>query len=186
MDNGSNRSSIISFGFTLLETLVAILVLSIALAAIVGLAAQSLHSVSGLKQQTVAINLAHEGVELVRNVRDNNLHEGNEWDRSFCPAGLGGYPCDREIACWTDTCSGPLVRLIPYTGLVLKINKNTGLYSYFPETPYNIKTIYQRRIHFELPDLNNPSEVRYAVTVTWDGKSFTLTGTLNDWRPPSS
>lgn len=60
-----------NIGFTLLETLIAIAILTVAVAAAFGVAQKALMSSAFSKNQTSAFFLATEGLELVRNVRDD-------------------------------------------------------------------------------------------------------------------
>lgn len=60
-------------GFTLIETLVAITILTIAVAAPLTLAAQSLMSAYTARDQVTAFHLAQEAIETVRAQRDHNL-----------------------------------------------------------------------------------------------------------------
>ncbi len=61
--------------FTLLETIVAIYIITVGLGAAMSLAQLSLSSASVFKQQLIATNLAEEGAELVHNKRDSNYLE---------------------------------------------------------------------------------------------------------------
>jgi prepilin-type N-terminal cleavage/methylation domain-containing protein len=58
-------------GFTLLETLIAIALLAVALGAAFGVAQKALSSSTLSKNQTTGFFMATEGLELVRNIRDN-------------------------------------------------------------------------------------------------------------------
>ncbi len=60
-------------GFTLIETLVAITVLTIAVAAPLTLAAQSLMAAYTARDQVTAFHLAQEAIETVRAQRDHNI-----------------------------------------------------------------------------------------------------------------
>ncbi len=59
-------------GQTLIETLVAAFILIMGISAALGLATYSLGATTSIKQETVALGLAREGVEAVKNIRDTN------------------------------------------------------------------------------------------------------------------
>ncbi len=72
-------------GFTLLEGIIAITVISIGLVAALSLALSNLSSSEANEKRIVGANLAREGIELVRNQRDTNwlkvdLNEPVTWD----------------------------------------------------------------------------------------------------------
>src|SRR5262245_61790697 len=60
-------------GMTLIETLVAVSILSVAIVAPMALTMQSLSSAYYARDQVVAFNLAHEAIESVRAIRDGNI-----------------------------------------------------------------------------------------------------------------
>lgn len=60
-------------GFTLLETLVAIAILLIAVVGPMSIIGGSLSQISTVRDQTIAVNLAQEGIEIVRQKRDSNM-----------------------------------------------------------------------------------------------------------------
>lgn len=59
-------------GFTLIETVVAVTVLTFALGGPYLLAARSLHDTAYSREEVIASRLAEEGLELAHNIRDNN------------------------------------------------------------------------------------------------------------------
>ncbi|QQS22787.1 prepilin-type N-terminal cleavage/methylation domain-containing protein [bacterium] len=59
-------------GQTLIETMVAALVLTMGISAAVGLAVYGLNATSGISKQLQATGLAREGMEAVKNMRDTN------------------------------------------------------------------------------------------------------------------
>lgn len=67
---GSNVST---RGFTLIETLVAVAILLIAVAGPITLIGDALHRMYFARDEAIAVNLAQEGVEMVRRVRDSNM-----------------------------------------------------------------------------------------------------------------
>jgi len=59
-------------GFTLIEALVALIILSLALVPALLLSTQAVNTAFSLRNNLVAINLAQEGIEIVRAIRDSN------------------------------------------------------------------------------------------------------------------
>ncbi len=82
MDHGSQS------GQTLLETIVAIFILTMALTTGLGLAIYAINSSSTSQNEIVASGLAREGVEVVRMMRDSNWlasdAKGGPWDLQTC------------------------------------------------------------------------------------------------------
>lgn len=66
-------------GFTLIETLVALFVLTFALAGPLSLAFDSLQTARTNKATITSFYLAQEGIEFVKNVRDSNKVQGHSW-----------------------------------------------------------------------------------------------------------
>jgi len=78
-------------GFSLLETLVAIAVITVGLVGVIGLIAYTISISRVSPNKVIAANLAQEGIEAVRNIRDSNwLDPANpDWDDEMdgTPAG---------------------------------------------------------------------------------------------------
>jgi type II secretory pathway pseudopilin PulG len=68
-------------GLTLVETLVAISIFTIALVGMLNITGGSISDTNYAKDKIVANYLASEGIEYIRNLRDTyNLYEANGWD----------------------------------------------------------------------------------------------------------
>ena len=83
-------------GQSLIETIIAIFLLTTAMAAGVGLATYSFSTSSNSQNSIIASNLAREGVEVIRMMRDTNWladdAKGAAWDLQSC-ADIGGRAC---------------------------------------------------------------------------------------------
>lgn len=85
-------------GFTLVESIVAIFILLIAIVMPMAVVARALFTANYAQDQITAVYLAQEGVELIRNVRDNNVLSGGAlWDQGS----LSG--CYTESGCYVDS-----------------------------------------------------------------------------------
>lgn len=91
-------------GQTLIETLVAAIVLVMGISAAVGLAVYGLGATTGVSKQLIGIGLAREGVEAVKNMRDTN------WLRTNISTNCFDFYTQSSIAnCyknWLDGASG--------------------------------------------------------------------------------
>lgn len=68
-----NSSTTRNAGFTLIETLFAILIFSAALISLLAISGRGISATNEVKNETTAYYLAQEGLEVVRNIRDNNF-----------------------------------------------------------------------------------------------------------------
>ncbi len=84
-------------GFTLIETLIAILILSLAIGALLTLTAGGFFTIRYAKNDIVATNLLQESLEYIRNTRDTaSIREvtWNEWIRMY-----------QDNGCFADGCT---------------------------------------------------------------------------------
>jgi prepilin-type N-terminal cleavage/methylation domain-containing protein len=143
-------------GFTLLELMIAITVLSVGIVGVFGLIQNTLRSAEDLKSRLIASYLAQEGIELVRNIRDNNWAQGNDWMDN--------------LSCSVSGCE------VFYNQSVLQPHSNNNLFissegfygSVGTETKY-------RRVIF----VNTSGEAR--AEVSWDGNTVKVIENLRDW-----
>ncbi|MCK4520858.1 prepilin-type N-terminal cleavage/methylation domain-containing protein [Candidatus Parcubacteria bacterium] len=81
-------------GFSLLEVLVAITVLIVGLVGAIGLIVYNVSISRASPEKIIAVNLAQEGIEVVRNIRDSNWLAGVVWDQDI--------PSGNSIPIFTD------------------------------------------------------------------------------------
>ncbi len=107
-----------SRGFSFGETLLAAFVLSVGLIVIVKLFQSSLANSLFLRDATIASELSQEGVELVRNVRDNNFIAGGTGFASFSSVNKHCYISvnSLNLTCANNQNSGTLQYYLTYSG----------------------------------------------------------------------
>ena len=165
-----------------METLVAVLILSLLLSGSAALVHQALRVSSKLKNDTTALYLAQEGLELVRYQRDTNKLSGNPWLDGIHP----GDPCGQANGCMANVDPETGVLTFSKCGgggcLFLKFHADTKTYNYHPA---GIDTIYKRTIVTDNVPGPEP-EVRVRVIVVWDtsfgSRSYTVEENLLDWQ----
>jgi len=156
------------FGFSLLEVIIAIFILVMGLSAIMALIAQSMKSSSISSSRLIAANLAQEGIEVVRNIRDINYDDDSGWRNWYDSLVSGDY-----IVQYNDDY------LQSFSDSFLNYNSSSGLYSYNSGTP----SVFKRKI-----TLSGISSIKASVTcvVTWTENnqlhSITMEEQLWDWR----
>lgn len=171
-------------GFTLIETFVAITILSFAILAPLSLASQSLSTARYARDQVVASNLGQDAVEFVRAKRDFNLIQiaktgSGDW-LSGIPTSLSGglekpFVVD-SVAGTVQECSGGCSKIL-FDGV-------TGLYTYSTGNP----SIYTRTVTVKQSP-TNPLEATVRVVVAWRSavyggqRSVIIEDELYGWIP---
>jgi prepilin-type N-terminal cleavage/methylation domain-containing protein len=167
-------------GFTLVETMVAIAILSLSIAATFTAVTNGIRSSTYAKDQVIAFYLVQEAMEFVRNIRDENaLHSVSGADTNWL-AGLSADPddpCYFGRVCRVDSAS----KEIAYCGMSFGTCPNifqdtvTGLYRYDSGTDIGFK----RELQLESV---SSDEVSLVIKITWvkDGvpKSFQISESL--------
>jgi prepilin-type N-terminal cleavage/methylation domain-containing protein len=137
-------------GFSIIESLVAILILSIALVPLLYISTSSNTISANIRNNLIAANLVQEGLEVVRSIRDASWHSGDPAFNTDLPDGV--YRVQ-----WDSTSVIPLGLNPP-----LKIDGN-GVYNYSVGTDTNFsRTITITQI--------NPNEIRVVTEVSWPVK----------------
>jgi len=146
-------------GFTLVETLVAVAILVLAVSGAFSAAQMGITTSTYSKNQVIAFYLAQEAVEYIRNIRDNNGLQGQNWLAGI--SSNSSDPCYFGNTCRVDliyntlsVCSGGLGSC-PF----LKQDSN-GFFNYLS----GVDTIFKREIQIKYI---NPNEISILVSLTW-------------------
>ena len=151
-------------GFTLVEVFVAITVLSVGVVGSFGVLPAMIKNQAMSSDIFLASQLANEGLELVRNLRDSNWLSGNDWDNGLMSCSL---MCEID---YNDT-----VLVAVNQNRFLKIDSN-NFYNYESGTASKFK----RKITIQKIGV----VLNTKVEVMWSGKGspFLAEGNLYDWR----
>lgn len=202
MINKKIKNNINSFkkttnGFTLVETMVAVFILSFSMLALMTVVSDSLFTARYSRNQITAIYLAQEASDFIRNDRDNYFFIGDpgNW-QSF----VDKYsPCFSEDGCYFEVLEalqqeGPIIGQCNNnsTGTPIKcpfFNDNQEgeegqpLYSY---SNGDQESKFQREIKMVEGNNENQDEVILTVTVLWKEKTISketvLETILTKWQ----
>ena len=173
-----------STGFTLLETLIAMLILSAAIVGPLSIAQKSLSSAIYAHNQITAFHLAGEAMEYVRNIRDENNLANRSWLSGISSSCSTANPCGLD-----PTNPNPLGRVVSCSstdGCRLSFDPNLGIYSH--RTGGNWKnSIFSRSVVISENIGGNPDEAVVRITLSWTTagvapKSFVIQEHLFNWR----
>ncbi len=160
--NKSGLSRAKSSGFTLIETLVAIVVLVTVVVGTMTAVQGGISSYIFSKNQIIAFYLAQEGFEQIRNIRDENRTKDANWLSGI--AAVSSDPCYFGKICNVDPAASPgnpYIVSCTDTCNNLRQDPVTGLYRYNSSWP---ETVFRRQI--TLTSIN-ANEVSITVTVDW-------------------
>ena len=157
-------------GFTLIETLVAMLLLSLSIAGPLTIASKGLSATNVAKDQFVAFYLAQDAVEYVRYVRDSNCLQNPSNDGSGCSANkwLAGLQlCTSSggtSACYVDSIQDSVKTCPSGSCPALNYDSSAG-HHYFSYTSGTATP--QQFVRTVKIDNTNSDEAVVTVTVTW-------------------
>ena len=158
INNKKNR------GFTLLETMVAIAILTISITGPLAFAQTGLRASYIARDQMVAFALAQDAIESIKNIRDTNALQKRNWLTYLdsCISGACNIDTAANVSQLTNanivSCSGGTCPL-------LRFNETTGVYSFNASDPESIfqRTIFMREV--------SSDEYSVVVEVEWDTHS---------------
>ncbi len=161
-------------GFTLIEVLVAIFIITVGAGGALALIQKTLSFTSNAALQLEASYLAQEGMEIVRNIRDTNfvkIHKGVEG--SIWTNGLEGC----EAGCQADYTQDSL---IAYEDTLLQLTN--GIYSYTVSTD----SLFKRKITITM---QGSDMMEAVVEVMWEerGRNHVVSAAteLYNWLSPT-
>ena len=182
-------------GFTLVETLVAIAIMTLAILAPFAAVERVVTASRIAKDNLIAASLAQEALEYVRFIRDNNylLHANDPTSyTSHILDGLDDSPnCTGSNKCTVDGVVVPAsaIALCP-SGVCAPLRLNTASGFYTQQTSGNPATIYTRSITIIpnstsgiTPNTSGDYE-KVTATVTWTdhgAQSMIVSENLYDW-----
>jgi prepilin-type N-terminal cleavage/methylation domain-containing protein len=154
--------------FTLLEIIIVTFIISMGLVGVMSLFLQTIKVQNINKSELIASQLAQEGIETIRNIRDENWILGNPYDDNLSD---GNYAIDylrnRESVTGID-----------HAGANLKIFNNKYLHSGIVGSPFN-------RV-VSITDVGLGDYLDIVCTVQWDErgdkKQYTAQTYLYDWQ----
>jgi len=141
-------------GFTILEVIIAIFVVTIGVLAAYTVTQQMISYTYRSASRLTAVYLAMEGIEIVRNIRDTNwLESAPSWKDGLINCTTG---CEADYDA-SDLSS--------YSGDPLNLETATGFYGYDPGSPTNFK----RKITIT----DEIDYLKVSVEVWWEYKGDT-------------
>ncbi len=162
-------------GFTLLEVMMATLIVGIGMVGVLSLIVQNVQVQYINKNILIASQLAQEGLELARNVRDENwLIDGNNWDDNISDGSVD-YTFTIDYLRNIDDS----VNSIDADGAKLYIDSNDF---YTHASPGNTETIFYRLITVN----NQTSYLETECAVRWEERDqahdYVAETVLYNWR----
>ena len=164
-----------SNGFTLIEALVALVVLTVAIGPAIALAGSALRISTSIKDNLIATGLAQEGIEVVRSIRDDN------WltDTAF-ESGLGSCQIGCSVSWGTGVDTEQPIGT--QQNEFLSLDPATGRYGY----ALSDKSIFKRVITIIPNPDTSPIELVVTSEVMWkqagQDRSVKLESHLFNWK----
>ncbi len=179
-------------GFTLVETLVAISIFTVSLLGIMSVLASGIANTNYAKRKMTATYLAQEGIEYVRNMRDDYMLYDKNWNNFRTKISECGIPGNAVKTCYFDDQgldftdpSMPMTKILIQFCVTnpcpaLSYDSNTGKYNYVS----GVNSGFVRSIQATYPGGPN-DDIKISSTVSWTQgsgiKSVTFSENLFNW-----
>lgn len=178
-------------GFTLIETVISVALLGFAIVGPMTLSSSSIRASRDSRMHLEAIHLAEEGVEVIRNIRDNNsapdpTPNGSAWRTSLaaCNGGCAVNALSHNgFGVWGSFAISPCTG---GTCEVVKYDSNTGTYFQNPSGGASQNSPFRRRV--VTTDIS-PRQTRITSVVSYPSvygniiRYATATDDIYNWYP---
>jgi len=158
-------------GFSLIEVILAVFVITIGITGAVNLATYSISNVAVGKSQIIATNLSQEGLEIIRNIRDSNWLKDIDWNDGLKTD--GDYRVQYNSLDLLDISDSPALNID-------NTNPDYVVYLYDDGKP---KSRFSRKI--SIANINS-YEIKVVSEVTWKerGHDYEVNAEtrLYDWK----
>ncbi|MDD2274425.1 MAG: prepilin-type N-terminal cleavage/methylation domain-containing protein [Candidatus Pacebacteria bacterium] len=153
-------------GFGLIEMIVGVAIVSIGIVGTFSMISRFSYQSQVIRDSFIASNLAQEGIEIVKNIRDTNALEDANWNDGLthCQSGCEMDYTNDSLLSWSGD------------GRYLYLNNNGG-YTY--NSAGAIETYYKRRITITEVEPNKSMEI--IVSVYWESSQTTLVSKIYNW-----
>ena len=166
-----------SRGFTIIELVISIFILSVALVGIFSAFSVVIILTSDSADRLTATYLAQEGMEIVRNIRDTNwlnMDAASPANATWVDGLTNPASCTIDAPCQADYNAKSMSYYVP--GNYLYLNA-AGFYVYNPTDSSATKTKFEREIIITpIQDVDGSSDhiIKVKVQVSWDEKATIL------------
>jgi len=168
-------------GFTIVESLVAISILVLVITGTASAIQTGISSYIFSKNQVIGFYLAQEGFEQIRNMRDENSLQGQNWLTGI--SANSGDPCYFGNACTVDPVNSNVPTRCPSgpgSCPVLRQDTSTGFFGYTLTWP---ATVFRREI--VLTQIN-ANEISVLVAIDWSkglvSRQFRARENILNWQ----
>jgi len=191
--NCLKRNPRYSKGFTLIETMVAVFILTMALVALLGLTSKSLFSSRYARNEITTNYLLQESIDYIRNQRDSIAFFEDNWQGFLTKLGYPSGPCFSSDGCYFDVNSNSLninyCNTTPTSGTTLrcpflKYDESATSGSFYNYGTSGVTSNFKRKVFLKL---NSEDELLVTVTVEWLNGNLvrkrSLSTSFLNWMP---
>jgi len=167
------------FGFSIIEVIIAISLINIGLLAISSLVIQNIQTEEVNREYVIASMLAQEGLELVRNIRDNNWRHDLDWKNGNGVNSATDIVQDGDYIIKRDGTIDNSIDNIDELGARLYLYNG-----FYDHEAVGTATVFYRLI--TVVDDDPPDNITLTSTVRWKDRSktynFVATTKLYNWK----